>query len=178
MYFIAVLAPDEIDKEVLKWKIWMRDRFGCIVALKSPAHITLISPFWMEPHLQENLQKSIDAFSATREMFSVELENFDSFKPRVIFVQVKNTPVLDSLKSEFEQHLLQNPAFPVKSESRAFHPHVTIANRDLHKKDFSDAWNYFKNKTFRTSFQVNGITLLRHNGLRWDAVHTGSFPLM
>lgn len=154
----------------------MRDRFGCIVALKSPAHITLISPFWMKTDLQPLLHKSIDDFSINRERFPIELENFDSFKPRVIFVQVKKSNLLETLKFELEKYLLSNPSFPIKIETHTFHPHVTIANRDLLKKDFSDAWDLFKNKTYHASFEAEGITLLKHNGTHWEAVHTGTFP--
>ena len=48
MYFIALVAPEEINTPILKWKTWFRDNFGCTVALKSPAHITLIPPFRMQ----------------------------------------------------------------------------------------------------------------------------------
>ncbi len=177
MYFISILAPEAINEQVAKWKNFMRDRFHCVVALKSPAHITLISPFWMNTYLQSSLAKSINEFSITQQRFLVELENFDSFKPRVIFLQVKKSDHLESLKAELEQHLLKSNSFPVKIETRPFHPHITIANRDLHKKDFIEAWEHFRNKTYRASFPANDITLLKHSGIQWEAVHTGTFPL-
>jgi hypothetical protein len=45
MYFIAVVCPQQIDEKILKYKHWMRGHFGCKVALKSPAHLTLIAHF-------------------------------------------------------------------------------------------------------------------------------------
>ena len=176
MYFIAIKAPEAVDEQVLQWKHFMRDRFGCIVALKSPAHITLISPFWMKVDLQPMLEKTMTEFSTTQTSFPVNLKNFDCFSPRVIFVHVEPSEFLDSLKAGLENHILKN-GFDIKRETRAFHPHITIANRDLHKKDFAEAWEHFNKKRFTAAFIANGITLLKHNGLRWESVHTAGFPL-
>jgi hypothetical protein len=54
MYFVALVAPPEPDKKVLELKNWMKDQFGTVVALKSPAHITFIQPFWLEEDQEEN----------------------------------------------------------------------------------------------------------------------------
>ena len=177
MYYIALLAPDAINEDVMRWKHFMRDRFGCTVALKSPAHITLIGPFWMKTDLQPILDISINEFASTRESVLICLKNFDCFKPRVIFVQVENSEQLRLLQSDFEKHLSINNSFPIKGETRSFHPHITIANRDLHKKDFIEAWEYFKNKTYHASFVANGITVLKHSGIKWEPVYTAFFPL-
>ena len=174
MYFIAIKVPEAIDKEVLQWKHLMRDRFGCIVALKSPAHITLISPFWMQVDLQSALETAMTEFSTTQKSFPVTLRNFDCFRPRVIFVHVETSEFLDALKGGLEDHILKN-GFAVKRETRVFHPHITIANRDLHKRDFATAWEHFTKKRFTASFIADGITLLKHNGTRWESVHTASF---
>ena len=63
MYFIALVAPEDINKQVLKWKHWMKERYRCEVALRSPAHITLVPPFWMKPDLENKLARSITDFS-------------------------------------------------------------------------------------------------------------------
>lgn len=178
MYYIAVLAPATINEQVLQWKHFMRDRFGCIVALKSPAHITLASPFWMNKDLQPLLEQSLEIFSSGRKSFPVVLKNFNSFKPRVIFVHVNETDSLTKLKNDLEQHLLLNQLFPIKTTDRPFQPHITIANRDLHKKDFNPAWESFQQKTYEDTFEVTGISLMKHNGIHWDEAYTARFPLM
>ncbi len=55
MYFIALVAPEDINQQLLKWKIWMLEKYQCEAALRSPAHITLIPPFWMKPELEKDL---------------------------------------------------------------------------------------------------------------------------
>lgn len=173
MYYIAIVAPDDINEQVLKCKYYMREHFKCSIALKSPAHITLVSPFWMNENMQPALEKAIEIFSELQKNFAIQLKNFDAFKPKVLFVGVTISPQLQQLKTSLENHL--GTTFPIKKESRAFHPHITIATRDLHKKDFYTAWNYFKDKNFTAAFPATGISLLKHNGIKWEVVFTAGF---
>ncbi len=59
MYFVALVAPPDINADVLKWKNFFKEKFGCTVALKSPAHITLIPPFWMKEESEDDLIAAI-----------------------------------------------------------------------------------------------------------------------
>lgn len=175
MYFIALVAPEEINKQVLKWKQLMRDRFGCSIALRSPAHITLIPPFWLNPALEPELMQSISSFADSQHPFEIELLNFSFFKPRVIFVAVLENNRLQQLQNDLVDHLMHNDSFPVKKEERLFPPHVTIATRDLHKKTFYEAWEIFRDKKYSAEWQASGISILRHNKKNWDVVFTSQF---
>lgn len=175
MYFIALVAPDEINENLLKWKHFMRDHFGCIVALKSPAHITLVAPFWMQPGLEHDLQNSIHAFSSEQKHFTVLLNNFSAFKPRVIYVDVVKNAAIDSLQNTFTEYLLLQNKFPINKDNRPFHPHVTIATRDLYKKAFYEAWEIFNRKEYKAEWNINSISLLRHNKKNWDVIFTSQF---
>ena len=149
MYFIALVAPEEINEKLLKWKHFIKERFGCTVALKSPAHITLVAPFWMQPALEHELKNSIHAFSTDQKSFEVLLHNFSAFKPRVIFVEVEKNAAIDSLQNPFTDYLLLQNKFPVNKDDRPFHPHVTFATRDLYKKAFYEAWEIFSKKEYK-----------------------------
>lgn len=175
LHFIAIVAPDAINRQVLQWKHFMRDHFGCKVALRSPAHITLIPPFQMPGHLHGELQELLMPFAGRHQDFPIQLKNFAAFKPRVIYVDVLPCEPLTSLRTALETTLLQSNRFPVKKEERPFHPHVTLANRDLRKEDFPPAWQHFQQLTYKASFMANAISLLRYNGLVWETAH--SFPL-
>ena len=63
----------------------------------------------------------------------------------------------------------------LKIDTRPFHPHITIATRDLHKKDFHDAWPMFEKEKFNAEWEANGLSLLRHNRTNWDVIHTCNF---
>ena len=56
---------------------------------------------------------------------------------------------------------------PYRSGKR-FHPHLTMAFRDLAPQMFSKAWDVYKDEPFESSFDVNKIWLLKHNGKSWD----------
>lgn len=175
MYYIAMVAPEDINKEVLKWKQFMQERYGCSVALKSPAHITLIPPFWMIPDLENDLVNSIKEFSRYQQSFTVQLKDFSAFKPRVIFIDISKNEQLDSLQHSFESIIITTGKYPVKKDNRPFHPHVTLATRDLHKKAFYEAWEIFEKKHYEALWNVKGISLLRHNKKNWEVIFTSQF---
>lgn len=172
MYFIALVAPVEIDQQVVKWKNYFRDHFQCIVALKSPAHITLVPPFWMKEELEADLIDSINRFCRNHRKFEIRLENFSAFRPRVIYVDVLKSDALNELHHSLNDHLFSQNKFPVKIDDRPFHPHVTLAARDLYKKAFYEAWETFASKQYTANWIVNGISLLRHNKKNWDVIFT------
>ena len=174
MYFIALVAPPAINEKVLTWKQKMQQEYNCRVALKSPAHITLIPPFWMSKTIEQNLQAALNEFSKKKVAFTVSLCNFNFFEPRVIFLRVEENETLEILHYELLQHLIALN-FPVKKDHFEFHPHVTIAARDLHKKDFYEAKEYFSKKEFTSSWMVNSISLLKHNKIKWEVKTTSHF---
>jgi 2'-5' RNA ligase len=49
-----------------------------------------------------------------------------------------------------------------------FHPHLTVAFRDLKKPNYQLAWEEFKSKNFQAEFIADKITLLKHTGKVWE----------
>ena len=172
MYFVALVAPREINDQVVKWKNFFKEHYQCIVALKSPAHITLIPPFWMQAELESDLINSIAEFSLTIKSFDLVLKDFEAFRPRVIFVDVLKNETLHELHHTLTDFIYKQDRFPVKKEDRPFHPHVTLAARDLYKKAFYEAWEIFSTKKYEAYWKVNGISLLRNNKKNWDVIFT------
>ena len=153
----------------------MKEHYDCEVALRSPAHITLVPPFWMKPELENDLLDSINEFSAEQIFFPIQLKNFSHFKPRVIYVDVLQNDQLNLLRNKLSTFLLAKNKFPLAADDHPFHPHVTIATRDLYKKAFYEAWDHFKDKHYEEEWLVNGISLLRHNKKNWDVIFTSHF---
>jgi 2'-5' RNA ligase len=175
MYYIALVAPEHINRQVLKWKNYFKDNFGCTVALKSPAHITIIPPFWMNDELEKELITSMMEFSATKNKFEITLKDFSAFKPTVIFIDVVRNEKLNHLHQSFVDFILNKDKFPVHTVDRTFHPHVTLAARDLYKKAFREAWEVFSKKKYGSTWVINGISILRHNKKNWDVIFTSQF---
>src|SRR5262245_39156536 len=116
MYFVALVAPAEINEQVLKWKNFFKERYQCIVALKSPAHITLVPPFWMKEETEDDLKRSIGEFCISKKGFDVLLNDFAAFKPRVIYVDISKNELLNSLHESLIDFLVNQNKYPVKKE--------------------------------------------------------------
>src|SRR5437773_11355622 len=111
MYFIGVVAPEEINRQVLQWKNYMKEHHGCVVALRSPVHITLIPPFWMDESLEQDLENVLAEFSKQKKPFEIFLKNFSAFKPRVIYIPVEPNESLQKLQPELQQWLVNKDSF-------------------------------------------------------------------
>jgi 2'-5' RNA ligase len=177
MYFIAHVLPAELNEKIQFYKQVMLERYGCKVGLKSPAHITLIAPFWLEPGKEKGLINNLDLISRDHCPFIINTLNFAAFKPRTIFIDVIDNKDLNTLKSSIERQFVNNKDYNIKSEDRPFKPHITIATRDLTKKSFSEAWAHFENKQFEKKWVANSISLLHHNKKNWDVIHTSQFSI-
>ena len=166
MFFIALLLPEELNEKVRAYKKYMQERYGCSVALRSPAHITLVPPFWFDENKEAGLIQSVENFDFGPG-FSLTTHHFSSFPPRTLFIALEPSEELTQLKERSDLHFRQS-GFHIPTDTRAFHPHITIATRDLHKKDFHEAWNFFKDKQFIHRFRAEKLSLMKHNGRIWE----------
>lgn len=170
MYYIAVVCPPQVNEKVLHYKIWMKEQFGCIVALKSPAHITIIPPFWLDEKREDELLLSLQSFSGKLPEVEIQLEGFDHFRNRVLFINVTENKILNDLKVEAENHFMESFAGCIKKDNRPFHPHITIANRDMKPSHFEKAWEYFSKKEFSETFLVKTLSLLKLSTGKWNVI--------
>jgi len=176
MYFIAIVLPTTLNKKVFGWKNYMHEKFGCKVGLKSPAHITLVPPFWMHEEKEQELTLDVNAISLSTRPFAIAIKNFSSFKPRTIYADIATNEKLKSLKATID-NFFSKADYKIKTETRPFHPHITIATRDLHKKDFHEAWTFFETKKFKAEWEANALSLLRHNSMNWEVIYTSAFNM-
>lgn len=171
LYFIAVLPPPAIQEAITKLKLEIAEKYGSKHALKSPPHITLHMPFkWKDKRIAE-LEKVIETLNNQHKSFMVELKGFDFFEPRVVFVDVVENENLNMLQSQVvdtcrKQLKLDNANY----KGRPFHPHVTIGFRDLKKPMFYEAKKVFENRKVTFGFDVREISLLQHDGKKWNVV--------
>ena len=178
MYFIAIVLPQELNEKVLKYKNLMFEKYDCKVGLKSPAHITLIPPFWMEEEKEQQLIADLNALSNQLKPFSISTNNFSAFKPKTIFICPSPSDRLDAVKKATDDFFGNNSLYNIKIDSRPFHPHITIATRDLYKKSFHEIWPWFAEKNFREEWTIDGISILKHNKKNWDVIYTSQFKTL
>lgn len=168
-YFIGIVPPQPLFDEVLALKRYFGDHFKSKGALKSPPHITLHMPFrWKEENEMELITK-LQRFASDYPSFPVQFNNFGCFSPRVIFIDVKKSDGLNLLQHDLQRFCkLELNLFNANYKKLPFHPHLTVAFRDLKKPAFHEAWGTFKDKKFEGEFAVNKIVLLKHNGKIWE----------
>jgi len=168
LYLIALVPHEELRADVRKLKQEIKDRFDASHALKAPAHITLQMPFRRDEEFEETLTVELEQFAARQETFEVKINGFDAFPPRVLFLKIENHQPIAVLHADLQPVLKENLGFSDKEIMDRFHPHMTIATRDLSKKMFHKAWPEFKERTFRASFTADSLHLLKHNGKHWN----------
>jgi len=171
LYLTAVLPPASLSEEIDDIRKEISMKYNVFAALKPPVHITLYRPVNMPSKLEEHLIKLLKPLSYQHEPFAQQLENFDSFNNKTLFVHCEKQPLLNTLQKDVATVFNKNNIDPpdVKSNSR-FHPHVTIAYRDVSPEIFIQLWGEFKNRKFKRSFTVDRFTLLKHDGQRWQPI--------
>lgn len=174
LFFVAVLLPDDLNEKISEWKRYMKQHYGCKVALRSPAHITLVPPFNLKDEQVAALDSSLTYIANKQKTFSIALNGFSAFPQGVIYVRVGKSPELPDLKSMVEEELVSK-SFPIKVDERPFVAHVTIANRDIGKADFSDAWAFFKEQKYEASFSADHLALLKNEPEGWRLVKKFDF---
>lgn len=172
MYYIAHVLPPELNTPIQSIKEDLHQQFGCAVGLKSPAHITLIPPFWLAPDKEQLLHSELKKLAAAAVPFALRTTGFDSFGKRTFFVALQPSTALQQLKVAADDVFTGNPAFGLKKEARPFHPHITLATRDIKPSDFVAAWNLYHQQPFTQEWLANSVSLLRHNGKKWDVIFT------
>jgi len=170
------LLPDiDLREEIRAIKEEFSRNFSASHALKSPAHITLQMPFRRTPDQEPLMTYALREFAAAEKSFTVELDGFGAFAPRVIFIKIKEHQAVAGLHSRLRNVLLRKMEFHQAEIMTEVHPHITLATRDLSRDSFGRAWALFENRKFTGSFTVSSIVLLKHNGRNWEILREFRF---
>ena len=168
-YFVALIPPSPVFEEALELKEYFRDKYHSKAALNSPPHITLHMPFMWNEEKEKKLVAKLKEFTCQYDPVKVCLDNFSHFPPRVIFIKVTESDVLDGLQSDLHKFFKRElDIFNANYHDRPYHPHLTLAFRDLKKSQYQLAWQEFSKKEYKAEFIADKIALLKHTGNRWD----------
>ncbi len=175
LLFIAVLPPEPIREEITALKRYIAKKWGPRHALKSPPHLTLQPPFKWGVEGMDTLRQCLCAFSARRRPFEVVLRDFGAFVPRVFFIKPEPSPSLATLFEQLKGTLEVELGLLDKRNERPFHPHLTLAHRDMPPQVFDRIWADFRYRTYHRTFEVDGLALLRWSADRWVIAETFPF---
>lgn len=167
-YFIALVPPEPLLSSIQEIKQTMFDGYGTKGALRSPGHITLHMPFSWEEEKEERLLAELSAFTFHTAL-QIQLKDYGSFEPRVVFINVVESAPLLALQQALVKHVKQKlRLFNQSDDMRGFHPHVTVAFRDLKKPVFYKLWEHYQQESFWAEFDCSSFCLLRQHNQRWE----------
>lgn len=175
-FFIALVPPLDIEQQITEIKLYFAEHYNSSRALQSPPHITLQPPFeWPEADVPK-LEESLNTFAAKRLSIPVTLSGFAAFAPRVIYADVVKSAQLLEIQKDLMSYIEENLGIVDRlSQTRPFVPHMTVAFSDLTEENFQAAWLEFKDRSLHFQFTASTLTLLLHNGSRWNI--SKHFPL-
>jgi 2'-5' RNA ligase len=168
-YFIAIVPPSPVYDDAIEQKQYFKDHYQSKASLNSPPHITLHMPFRWREDKEAELIEQLNHFASNIQPFTITLDNFSSFPPRVIFINVIKSPELEQLYLDLKRFCKRElNLFNADYKEQPFHPHLTLAFRDLKKPNYQRAWHEFEQKKYRADFPAKSITLLKHDGKTWQ----------
>ncbi len=166
---IALLLPPSVADRVRQEQQYIALHFGPKHALRTPPHITLIPPLAVTPAENSLLIKMAEKISHAYKPFSLQLDGFDAFPPKVVYLRLQESPALEALYKLWRRELmLQLPHLLDKYPDRPYHPHVTLAHRDVTREQFNAIREHFSGREFRTAWEVKGFWTLEHVPRGWE----------
>ena len=160
-YFIAIAIPMPLSGEIEAIKQGLFGQHNLKGALRSPAHITLHRPFEWKEEKEDVLIEKLSSFKFNQR-FTIEVKDFAFFEPRVIYADVLPNELLYELHARltgFARRELK--LFNEAGDERGFHPHITVAFRDLKKPLFYELQKIFARQKLEGEFYCAQICLLR-----------------
>jgi 2'-5' RNA ligase len=168
-FFVALLPPQDIQDYANQIKQYFADNYASRHAQKSPPHITLQPPFEWAKDQVSRLEASLREFACQQKSLPVTLSGFSAFAPRVIYIDVVRSQELLQLQAALMAQMETDLGIVDEvGKKRSFAPHMTVAFRDLTKQNFKAAWPEFENRELHFEFTADKLTLLIHDGKRWN----------
>jgi 2'-5' RNA ligase len=171
-YFIAILPTSAVSAVARELQQEMMDKYNAKAALRSPPHITLHMPFGWSEGKEGTLTTALSDFFAGVKSFKVSIDGLGAFPPRVIFMNVQKTAEIVGCQQALARFCrIRLGLFNASFRDEAYHPHLTLAFRDLRKPAFRPAWEFYSQKVYAADFMVESVHLLKHDGREWKAHH-------
>lgn len=176
LYFIALIPENPVQDEIMKFKNLAKINFRSSKSLNSPAHITIIPPFSFPENYQQQIENDLEMSVTNHSPFSIKVQGFGHFGNRVIFANVIGDDKVSQLYSKVYK-IFKSYLDHKNIKNDRFHPHITIAFKDLVPEMFEEAWDYFSDLTYKREVLIDGITLLKHENKMWIPVKKIIFPI-
>ena len=159
----AILLDDESHNFARQMELELCDKFGLCWGLRQSPHVTIKAPFdteKLEPFVDylEGLAKEIVPFD-------VELNGFNYFKPKVIFLDVKENPSLKDLHFRILKDVKEKFKIePHQFEGENVKFHSSLALEDVTEEKFEKAKKYLTKYNPNFKFKAKTLGIFYHLG--------------
>lgn len=171
----ALMPHEELANEVDELRKQFAANFGTKKALQLPVHITLYPPYKATEDTEQELMQ-LHSWAKGQTAFDIQLINFDFFdnkKSPVVYINVEKNKNLTLLHANFTKQLKKILPFLHDPKTKTiYHPHMTIAYRDVQPEQMPEIKRMYVNRKFEGSFEVKHIHLWKHNGRKWDVLQS------
>lgn len=168
VYFIAIAPQKELSDKIRLISKDFAERFDSVKAFNNFPHITIIPPFKFPEEKEELLLNNFAHIKLDEAAFELALNSFQAFpnkKNPVIYIRPENTEPLKRLYDELNEFFYFTPY-------KSFHPHVTVAYKDLTYENFEKAWSEYQDKPFHENFIVNTVGIYKHTNNAWKLMRS------
>ena len=172
LYFWAFIPEEPFLSQLQELKDATAQEYNSYKSLSSPPHITILPPKHLTPDLKEEIDNALRKVCRNWVPFEIELQDYGRFGQTVLFLNVK---LSEKLSKYYDDCIEIYHKHDLKITHPSFHPHITLAFKDLEQKQFKRAWDKLKDETYRLRFPAKNLYCLHHNGRKWDV--EGEIPL-
>lgn len=165
LFYFSILLPGDLSTRVKAFQLDFARRFQSERALRQWPHITVIPPFKMALSRFQQLEDRVQEVQVKSDKFTIDLKDFGAFPKRVIFIEPVFQPQLFVLNERLNEKI--EDIIDSQRDYREYHPHVTLAYRDLSEDHFEAAWKEYSRMKFEASFSVSSVFLMKMEEGRW-----------
>jgi 2'-5' RNA ligase len=166
-YFLAIVPPEPALSKYNEIKEEIRRQFAVKYALKSPPHITLKMPFSYNESKEAFLLTKLSEFLEGQKYFPFHISGIGNFGQRVIFQKISPNDALNQLQAGLKIFCKRELHLIDELSDRNFHPHLTLAFKDLKPTKFERVMNLCRELEFEANFQADRLCLLKREGGYW-----------
>lgn len=170
LYLIAILPPSEQAGVIDALRRECSEKYQVFRALRPPVHMTLYKPVWLSSEQEDLLIREMRLAGAQQHGFIQEAADFSKFSNRVLYLRAVPNPELIALQRRIARVFSDSGFDPDGGNNDAYHPHFTLAYRDVTPEKFQEMWKEYQDRRFRITFPADHFSILKHDGKKWQVL--------
>ncbi len=169
-YFIAWIPSYRVKSKIQNLKALLQIKFGINKSMNAPPHLTLIKPFELGQNELEHLQHVLCTFCKLQDPFEFKMQGLGSFGQHVLYVHLDQTDALLKFREALRLVLKETTHLSEDTLHPDFHPHITLATKDLKPSLFSPVWAFLLQKIISEKCTLANICLLHYQNNQWQVI--------